>query len=56
MAIQEMLQNDPRTQQVMAFINQNGGNPQEVFYQEAHRKGVDPNTYIAQVNSILNNR
>ena len=55
-ALQGALQNDPRFQQVMNFINQNGGNPEQVFYQEAQRRNADPNPIIAQTRQILSNR
>ena len=50
--IQQMLQNDPRTQQVMDYVNKNGGNAQQLFYQMAQQKGIDPNVIINQIKSM----
>ena len=47
-----MLQNDPRTQQVMDYVNKNGGNAQQLFYQMAQQKGIDPNVIINQIKSM----
>ena len=51
--IQQTLQNDPRTQQVMNVINQNGGNAKETFYKIAKEKGVDPDEFINQVKKMF---
>ena len=56
MALQEMLQNNPKTQEVVDYINQNGGNPEQVFYQTAQKRGVDPQVYINQANQLLNQK
>lgn len=50
--IQQALQNDPRTQQVLDYVNQNGGNAEQLFYRMAQQKGVDPNVIINQIRSM----
>lgn len=45
----QFAQANPQFQQVMQFVNQNGGNPKEVFYQLAKQKGVDPSTVLNQL-------
>ena len=52
-AIQQALQNDPRTQQVMDFINQNGGNAKDLFYKMAQQKGINPEEFINQVKQMF---
>ena len=41
-ALQQMIQSDPRMQNVMNIIRQNGGDPRTAFYNLAQQKGVDP--------------
>ena len=48
-----MAQNDPRMQQVMQYVQQNGGDPRSAFYALAKQKGVDPNAIIQQVRSMM---
>ena len=52
-----MMQNDPRIQQVLNYINQNGGDAKALFYNMAQRiaqqKGIDPNVIINQVTSMI---
>jgi hypothetical protein len=40
-------------QQVIDYVNQNGGNPEQVFYALAKAKGVDPNDILSQVKSFI---
>ena len=42
MALQTMIQSNPQMQNVMNYINQNGGDPKAAFYNLARQKGVDP--------------
>ena len=37
----------------MAMVNQNGGDAKTLFYKMAQQKGVDPNTVLSQVKSML---
>lgn len=48
----KILQNDPRTKQVLDLVNQNGGNAESVFYSMAKQMNVDPNTILNQINSM----
>ena len=41
-ALQQMIQSDPRMQNVMSIIRQNGGDPRTAFYNLAQQKGIDP--------------
>lgn len=45
----QFMQANPQFQQVTQFVNQNGGNPKEVFYQLAKQKGVDPSSILNQL-------
>ena len=51
-AINKMSANDPRIQQVMEYVNQNGGDAKAAFYNLANQKGVNPNDIISQLRSI----
>lgn len=52
-AVNQMAQSNPQMQQVMDYINQNGGDPKAAFYKLAKERGVDPNQIIGQVQSIM---
>ena len=52
-AINQMAQSDPRMQQVMQVVNQNGGDAKTAFYNLAKQRGVDPNTIIKQLQSLM---
>ena len=52
-AIGQMAQNNPQMQQVIQYVQQNGGDAKAAFYNLARQKGVDPNTIIQQVNSMM---
>lgn len=51
--MQTLAQNNPQLQQTLNYINQNGGNAKQLFYQMAQQKGKDPNTIINNLNSML---
>ena len=51
-ALSRMTQNNPQMQQVMQYIQQNGGDPKAAFYALARQKGVDPNEIIRQVPQV----
>ena len=38
----QLLNNNPNTRQVMDLINAAGGDPQKAFYQLAEQKGINP--------------
>ena len=44
-----MLANNPNFQNVVNYINQNGGDAKTAFYNLAAQKGVDPNTILSQL-------
>ena len=46
MAIQQVVLQNPQMKQVLDYVNQNGGNPQQAFYTLAKEKGVDPESII----------
>lgn len=45
-AMQQMLSSNPQFQNVMGYINQNGGDARTAFYNMAAQMGVDPNTVL----------
>lgn len=47
--MQLLLANDPQYQNVMNYIQQNGGDAKTAFYNLAAQKGVDPNTILSQL-------
>ena len=51
-AFSQMSSNDPRIQQVMQYVNQNGGDAKTAFYRLAQQRGVDPNEILSQLRSI----
>ena len=48
-AMRKMLANNPNFQNVVNYINQNGGDAKTAFYNLAAQKGVDPNTILNQL-------
>lgn len=48
-AMQNLVMTDPRFQNVINYINQNGGDAKSAFYNMAARKGVDPNSILNQL-------
>lgn len=44
--LNNMSMQNPQMQQVINLVNQNGGNPKEVFYAMAKQKGIDPNQIL----------
>ena len=51
-AINNLAQQDTRMQQVMQYINQNGGNAEAAFYNLAKEKGVDPKEVLSQIQTM----
>ena len=51
--LQQMSQNDSRMKQVQDVINQNGGDAKAAFYNLARQKGVDPDTFIQQMQGMM---
>jgi hypothetical protein len=52
-AFNQIAQNNPKIQQVMQYVRQNGGDAKEAFFALAKQKGVDPNQIIQQVQSMM---
>lgn len=46
MMFQQMLSQNPQMQQIVQYVNNNGGNPKEAFYKMAKEKGVNPNDIL----------
>lgn len=46
--IQKMAQTNPNMQQVLNALN-NGANPQTLFYQMCHQKGINPDEFIKNI-------
>lgn len=42
-----LLAQNPQMQQVMDYVNQNGGNAQEAFYKLAKERGVNPEDVLS---------
>lgn len=45
----QLLMNNPNTQQALSFIKQAGNNPQAAFIQLAKQKGVNPQEFIKEL-------
>lgn len=48
-AFNQMAQNNPQIQQVMNYVNQNGGDPKQAFYNACKESGVDPDSILNQL-------
>lgn len=46
MMFQQMLSQNEQIQQVMQYINNNGGNAEKAFYKLAAEKGINPNEIL----------
>lgn len=51
--INQMAQSNPQIQQVMDYVQQNGGDAKAAFYAMAKQKGVDPNAIVQQVQDMM---
>ena len=47
--MQDMLANNPNFQNIVNYINQNGGDARSAFYNMAAQKGIDPNLILSQL-------
>lgn len=47
--MQRLLANTPQYQEVMKYINQNGGDAKTAFYNMAAQKGVNPETILSRL-------
>ena len=48
-AMQMLLANNPQYQNVMNYIQQNGGDARSAFYNMAAQMGVDPNSVLSRL-------
>lgn len=48
MFVNNMLKNNPQYQEVLKYVNQNGGDAKAAFYKLAEEKGVDPEEFLKQ--------
>ena len=46
MMLQQMTAQNPQMQQVMNYVNENGGNAKQAFYKLAQEKGVNPDEIL----------
>ena len=46
MALESMIQSNPKMQNVMDMVRQNGGDPKTAFLNLAKQKGIDPNEIL----------
>ena len=44
--LSDIIQRNPQMQEVINFVNQNGGNAQNLFYALARQKGIDPDAFL----------
>lgn len=51
LALNQMLMNNPKAQEALNFIKQNGNNPQTAFTLLARQKGVDPAEFLKELTS-----
>ena len=49
MMLQQLAQTNPNVASAMNLIRQYGGDPQKAFYEEARKRGVDPNQIIGML-------
>ena len=49
MMLQQLVQTNPNVASAMNLIRQYGGDPQKAFYEEARKRGVDPNQIIGML-------
>ena len=46
---QSLAATNPQIQQVMQYVQQNGGDAKQAFYNLAQQRGVDPNSILNQL-------
>ena len=49
--LQQQVMQNPRLQEAINLVKQNGGNAEQVFYQLAKQKGVNPQQILNMINS-----
>lgn len=45
-----LMQQNPQVREALNLVQQNGGNPKEVFYKLAKEKGINPNSILNKFN------
>lgn len=50
--LQSLAQNNPQMQKTLEFINQNGGNAEQLYYNMCKQRNVDPNVIINQLRNM----
>lgn len=45
-----LIKQNPQMREALELVQQNGGNPKEVFYKLAQQKGVNPNSILNRFN------
>lgn len=45
--LQQLATQNPNVANAMNLINQSGGDPKQAFYNEAKRRGIDPNQILS---------
>ena len=52
--LEQMVQSNPHTGEIMSMIQQNGGDGESLFYQVAKQRGVtDPVQFLNQVKALM---
>lgn len=49
MMIEYMMKNNPQFSQIMKEVKESGKTPQELFYQKAKEKGVNPEDILSKL-------
>lgn len=47
--LQQLAQSNPSVASAMNLVQRYGGDPQKAFYEEAKKKGIDPNQIIGML-------
>lgn len=45
-----LIQQNSQVKEVLNFVQQNGGNPKEIFFKLAKQKGIDPSSILNRFN------
>ena len=45
----QMVSQNPKMQEIMQYINENGGDAKQAYYKMAEQKGIDPNYIINEL-------
>lgn len=51
--LQHLSKQNPMLANIMNLVSQNGGDPKKTFYEEARKRGVDPNQVLNMLNRNL---